>query len=109
MAAPLIVRVRSTPGGVDAYGDPIPSSVTRTPLPTAFVAPRLSDEITNRGRAGVIVGLTLFAPYRTDLRHTDQVEVDGVLYEVEGEPGRWRNPMTGWEAGIQAALRRAQG
>src|SRR5690606_30208796 len=110
MAAPLIVRVRRTPGGVDEYGDPIPSSVTRTPLPTAFVAPRLSDEITNRGRAGVVVGLTLYdTNYKLDLRHTDQVEVDGELYEVDGEPGRWRNPMTGREAGIQVALRRAQG
>lgn len=109
MAAPLIVRVRSTPGGVDEYGDPIEGTVTRQVLDGAFTAPRESDEITNRGRAGVIVGLTLFAPYSTDLRHTDQVEVDGELFEIEGEPGRWRNPMTGREAGIQVALRRAQG
>lgn len=109
MAAPLIVRVRRTPGGVDEYGDPIEGTITRQVLDGAFTAPRESDEITNRGRAGVIVGLTLFAPYSTDLRHTDQVEVDGVLYEVDGEPGRWRNPLTGREAGIQVALRRAQG
>lgn len=104
-----IVRVRNTPGGVDQYGDPIPGTVTRTAIPDAFTAPRESDEIQNRGRAGVIVGLTLFAPYGTDLVYTDQVEVDGVLYDIEGEPGRWRHPQTHWEAGTQVALTRAQG
>jgi hypothetical protein len=109
VAAPVIVRVRSTPGGVDEYGDPVAGTTTETTLAGAYVAPRESDEITNRGRAGVIVGLTLFAPYDTDLRHNDRIKVDGVLYDIEGEPGRWRNPFTDWEAGIQAALRRTAG
>lgn len=104
-----IYRLRRTPGGVDEYGDPIESTVSRMLLEGSFTAPRVSDDITNRGRAGVIVGLTLFAPYNSDLVHTDQIEVDGQVYEIEGEPGRWRNPMTGWEAGTQAALVRAQG
>lgn len=105
----MIVRVRSAPGGVDEYGDPVAGTESRTTLEGAFVAPRESTEIVNRGRAGVIVGLTLFAPYDTDLVYTDRVEVDGVLYDIEGEPGRWRNPFTDWEAGIQAALVRASG
>lgn len=109
----MIVRVRSTPGGVDEYGDPVPGVESRTTLTGAFVAPRTDpgqdSEITNRGRAGVIVGLMLFAPYETDLVYTDRIEVDGVLYEIDGEPGKWRNPFSGWEAGIQAALRRAAG
>ena len=113
MAAPVIVRVRSDPGGVDEYGDPVADSESRTTIDGAFVAPRndpgQGSEITNRGRAGVIVGLMLFAPYDTDLTYTDQIEVDGVLYDIEGEPGRWRNPYSGWEAGLQAALVRASG
>lgn len=104
-----IVRVRSVPGGVDEYGDPIPGTENRTTLDGAFVAPRETTEIVNRGRAGVIVGLTLFAPYDADLTYSDQVEVDGTLYDIEGEPGRWRNPFTNWEAGIQAALVRSAG
>lgn len=105
----MVVRVRSAPGGTDEYGDPVASTTSRTTLAEAFVAPRETSEIVNRGRAGVIVGLTLFAPYDTDLVYTDQIEVDGVLYDIEGEPGRWRNPHTDWEAGIQAALVRASG
>lgn len=109
MAAPVIVRIRGNPGGEDEYGDPVTGTEDRTTLAGAFVAPRETSEIDNRGRAGVIVGLTLFAPYETDLRYDDRIEVDGVLYDIEGEPGRWRNPFTDWEAGIQAALVRSSG
>lgn len=109
MAAPTIVRVRSAPGGVDQYGDPTAGASTEVVLPDAFLAPRTSEELTANGRAGVIVGWTLFAPYDTDLVFTDQVKVDGVLYQIEGEPGRWRNPFTGWEPGLQAALTRVEG
>jgi hypothetical protein len=104
-----IVRVRQSPGGTDQYGDPIPSTETRTTLADAFTAPRTSDDIDARGRTGVIVGLTLFATYGTDITHSDFFEVDGELYRIEGEPGKWKNPLTGWEAGISVALERAQG
>jgi hypothetical protein len=109
VAAPVIQRVRGNPGGVDEYGDPVAGTVVKTTLAGAFVAPRETTEITNRGRAGVIVGLTLFAPYDTDLAFTDRIEVDGVSYDIEGEPGRWRNPFTEWEAGMQVALVRSSG
>lgn len=109
MPAPVIVRVRGNPGGVDEYGDPVTGTEDRTPMPQAFVAPRETTEIVNRGRAGVIVGLTLFDPGNTDLTYTDRIEVDGTLYDIEGEPGKWRNPFTDWEAGTQAALVRSAG
>lgn len=102
-----VVRVRP-PGYTDA-GDPIEAAPTRVPLCEAFTAPRTSSDITDRGRAGVIVGLTLFGKYGTDLKHTDQVEVDGVLYDVDGEPGQWKNPLTGTKAGFEVALTRAAG
>lgn len=105
----MIKRIRQSPGGTDQYGDPIPGTTTETIIAGAFTAPRTTEDVDDRGRAGVIVGLTLFAPYNTDLTYTDQIEVDGVLYDIEGEPGRWKNPFTDWEAGIQAALTRAQG
>lgn len=109
MSAPAIVRVRSTPGGTDAYGDPIASAETRVALPLAFVAPRESSDLSDRGRQGVLVGLTLFAPYDSDLLSTDRIEVDGVLFGIDGDIGRWRNPFTAWEAGIQVSLERVAG
>lgn len=104
-----IERVRRQPGGVDAYGDPVAGTLEVTPIPGAFVAPRMSDEIQTRGRSGVVVGLTLFAPHGTDLRFDDQVRVDQTLFDVDGEVARWEHPRSGWQPGLTCALRRAQG
>lgn len=108
--------VRETPGGVDQYGDhPIPGTTVRIDVPGTAWAPRVqgagssSSELLDRGRQGVIEGLTWYAPYGTDLRITDKLELDGVLYEVEGEPGDWANPYTGRRAGLEVSLRRAEG
>lgn len=104
-----ITRLRSTVDGVDEYNNPTPGEPARFELEGAFVAPRKSDALSNDGRSGVVVGLTLFLPYGTDLVYTDQVEVDGTVYEVAGEPGSWLQPHTGWEAGMEVALERGEG
>lgn len=105
----VIRRVRATPGGTDAYGDPVESTTSTTVIPRAFVAPQQGSENNDPGRAGVTVGLTLYAPPGTDLLHTDQVDIDGVRYDVEGEVAAWEHPFTGWRPGVVVALRRAQG
>jgi hypothetical protein len=102
-----VVRVR--PLGYDDNGDPIEGEASRLTIDGCAVAPRSSSDITDRGRQGVIVGLSLFAPYGADITHGDRVEVDGVPYEVDGEAGSWKNPFTEWEAGVEVALRRAAG
>jgi hypothetical protein len=107
-----VVRVRGA--GYDDNGDPIAGTPTRTTIAGCTIAPRsqfggASSDISGRGRQGVLVGLTLYAPYGTDIVHTDQLEVDGDLFEVDGEVGPWKNPFTGWEAGIEVALNRAAG
>ena len=102
-----VTVVRASPGGVDAYGDPLPGDASRVDVPGCAVAPRYSSEPSERGRQGVIVGLTVYGP--DVFLSTDQVEVRGVLYDVEGEPGFWENPFTGWAPGVEVALRRAEG
>ena len=104
-----VTIVRATPGGTDAYGDPIPGTVTRIDVPGCAVAPRLSTEPTERGRQGVIVGLTIYPPADSGFRFTDQVEVRGVLFDIEGEVAEWVNPFTGWTPGAEVALRKAVG
>jgi hypothetical protein len=103
-----VVRVRPA-GDADKYGDPTDTDPDRTTLDGCIVAPRTSGDIDDRGRAGVTIGLTLFGPYGTDLLHPDQVEVDGILYDIDGDPGQWKHPRTGREAGMEVALKRAIG
>lgn len=104
-----VERVRLTPGGHDAYGDPIPGTEDRLAIPGAFVAPRESDALNDRGRAGVVVGLTLYLPPGADVRRTDLFDVDGDRYRIDGEVGRWEHPRSGWKAGQTVALVRGEG
>lgn len=108
-----ISRVRITSGGTDRYGDPIPGTETVTEIEQVgwlpYVAPRSSNDIDAPGRAGVIVGLTLYLPYGYDLHHNDLIDVDGTRYRIDGEPGHWKHPGTQWEACAEVALVRAEG
>lgn len=102
--------VRASPGGHDEYGDPVAGTTQRIPVTPLGVAPRMSEESNARGRDGVVVGLTVYLPAGTDIHYTDQYEDDsGVVHDVLGEPGVWSNPFTGLAAGIQVALKRAEG
>jgi hypothetical protein len=105
---PTITRVRSIPGGVDQYGDPIPGSEDSLVILGAFVAPRTSEDADGRARPGVIVGLTLFAPYDADIDFGDEFDISGLRWRIDGVPGQWRQPWTGWEAGMSVALVRAE-
>lgn len=106
----VIVRVRSTPGGIDKYGDQTESTQTRVTMPDWAIAPAGSADLTDRARAGTSVELLLLAPFAADLdRDTDAVEVDGDLYQIEGDIGRWKSPFSSWEAGAEVKLRRAIG
>lgn len=106
-----VTIVRKSPGGTDTYGDPIAGTVTRIDIPLCGVAPRTSTEPTERGRQGVIVGKSVYLPDNASTipLFTDQLEIAGVLYDIEGEPGDWTNPLTGWHPGTEIAIRRAAG
>lgn len=104
-----IVIVRPTAGGLDRNNDPIPGVPTRIALPGAGCAPRSSTDMRDGGRDGAITGLTVYAPAGVDVRATDSVEVDGDLYEIDGVPGHWTSPLTGWAAGVEIPLRKATG
>lgn len=104
-----VTIVRESPGGTDPYGDPIPGTTSRIDVPGCGVDARTSSEPTERGRAGVIVGLMLFAPAGTVILSTDQVEVGGELFAVDGIASAPVNPFTGWAPGVEVALRKAVG
>ena len=95
------------PGGTDQRGDPEPA-VEHTVTGCAF-APRSSTEATDR-RDTVVIGLTLYAPPDADIQATDKiVRANGTVWEVDGEPGDWQTPFTGWHPGLQIAVKRVTG
>jgi hypothetical protein len=94
--------------GLDVYGDLRPTGVTaRFELSGCVIAPRLSGDIVEPARQGVMVGLSLYAQVDADIRPTDQVEVDGALYDIDGDIARWRSPYSAVVDGVEVALRRA--
>lgn len=103
------ITVMPGPPGTDSYGDPLPITRTGGDITGCAVAPRYSTEPTERGRQGVIVGLSIYAPTGSDILFTDLIEVRGQVYMVEGDPGDWVNPFTGWAPGMEIALKRAAG
>ena len=103
------VTVLPGPPTTDAYGEPIPSTRTGGDITGCAIAPRMSTEPTERGRQGVIVGLTVYAPAGSDILSTDSLMVRGHSYLVEGEPAEWVSPYTGWTPGLEVAIRRAVG
>lgn len=106
-AHPITVTVRR--GGVDPRTqDPLPKQ-THTIDGCAW-APRYANETTGLSNT-VITGLTLFCPYDADIRATDEVVLpdDNRVWVVDGEPGDWRDPFSGWRAGTEVALSRQEG
>lgn len=105
-----VTRVRSTPGGWDADGDPVAGEVTETDIDGVLLAPRTDlttmTETDDRARHGVVVGYTALFPAGTDIDRHDRIRVDGVLWDVDGEPGHWVGHRVG---GVQVALRRGEG
>ena len=103
------VTVLPGPTTFDAYGDPVASLRTGGDITGCAVAPRYSTEPTTRGRQGVIVGMSIYAPAGSDILSTDLLTVRGDTYMVEGEPAEWVSPYTGWAPGLEVAIKRAVG
>ena len=84
-------------------------NATRLDIHPATIAPRQADTTEQNGRQGIIVGLTLYLPADSDVLTTDRLEVRDVTYDVEGEPGDWRHPLTGRRPGLEVNVRRVDG
>lgn len=108
-ATPTVVIVHQADPNVDQYGTPTAATATRTTIPGAIIAPRVAAEVTGDGRSAVPVGLTLYAPPGTTVDPRDLIEVDSVIYEVDGEPAPWGNPFTDTDRGVEVALKRVDG
>lgn len=99
------VTIRSTVTTTDAYGDTT-TVVTDVAWGPCAIAPRTSEASVESDRPAVIVGITVYGP-TVALDSDDQLIIDGATYNVEGHPGAWRSPFTGWAPGMEVAAVRA--
>ncbi|HET7666545.1 MAG TPA: hypothetical protein VFK56_10845 [Mycobacterium sp.] len=89
----------------DKYGDTTTTKAAPVAVPGAIFAPRTSSERTDPTAPAVIVGGTLYVKGITP-SPLDQFTVDGVLYDVQGEPGHWVSPFTREDFGYEVAVKR---
>lgn len=99
------VTVRSTTTTDDGLGNTT-TETTETPWGPCAVAPRYATESADPRVPQVIVGKVVYGPARA-LDSDDTLVIDGVVYQVDGLPGEWRNPFTGWAPGIEVPVKRA--
>lgn len=93
----------------DAHGRETAQYGPSEPVLAGF-APESSTEPRAFGQMTVITPATLYLDYcRDDLSPHDKWVVDGDEFEVEGTPKVWWSPLSGWEAGVEIPLRRAEG
>lgn len=101
----ITITVRRVTTTDDGLGNLVESVVESSWGPCA-VAPRYANEGTSPDAPGVIVGKTVYGPAR-DLDSDDRLVIDGVEWQVEGLPGVWSSPFTGWAPGMEVAVKRA--
>jgi hypothetical protein len=105
---------RPNDAGFDKYGDPKETAVTTHDISGCAAAPMSAQEILERGRDASLMMLRLLAPSGSDILKTDRVIIavddpNPGRYEIDGEPQEWRSAFTGWGAGLEVVLRRADG
>lgn len=98
------VTVRSTTTTDDGLGNTT-TSVTESSWGPCAVAPRYATEFTDPRVPPVIVGKVVYGPARA-LDSDDTLVIGGETYQIDGLPGEWVNPFTGWAPGIEVPVKR---
>ena len=101
-----VQRVRTMPGAVDQYGEPIPGEQVPADLPPALFAPGGTSEPVSAGATPVISEPSVYWRGEwPDVVATDLLVIGGVAYRVEGAPASWpmglKVTLRGVEAGGQ--------
>lgn len=103
-----VVRIRSTAGALDRYGNPTTTDAEVT-LEGAAFDPGGSLEPVEVGRAAVVTSPKLYFRSAVDVTAADRMRVRGVTYTVEGNPALWVSPFTAATAGMVVELRAVAG
>lgn len=104
----------------DRWGDS--TSAPHHTISGCAVYPASSGNVSREqldARVTITEGLVLLSPPGSDLKATDEVQLPAVAlvpaqyrgkrYKVDGEPGSWQSPFTGWAPGMQTALKDVKG
>lgn len=103
---PCTITRRSQSGTTDDYGNDIPAETTVETVCELQQRDRRADsEPDLAGELSDTLWL-LVLPAETDIDTGDVVEVDGLVYEMFGDPWLARNPRTGEESHVECTLRR---
>lgn len=105
-----VTRKGGVATGQDSIGNPILSAPETFDVGDVGVAPLTPQEATELWGEGSKGGYTLYMPFGTALTLTDLVAVRGEAgFQVQGDASavQWRSPLTGWEPGSVAIVRRA--
>lgn len=82
----VVVIVRTTGGGVDDDGYPIPGGTTRTPIPGTVIDDGSAGSYEMPGGMVVVTPMTVYFPHEVDIDRADVVEIRGLAYRLTGEP-----------------------
>lgn len=103
---PVTLLQRAASGDVDEYGNDVPDETLTETVGELQQTKRdelpVGDETTR-------TDWLLVLPAGTALRTGDVAIVDGLQYEVVGDPWRLRNPRTQAESHVEATCRRVAG
>jgi hypothetical protein len=88
-----------------------PGAVSRSTIDHLSVQPVYQSESTTAERTSVLTGWRILSAPGTnpDVRSGDRIEHDGLLCEVQGEVGRWPDPLTGAVHHVEWQMRRSTG
>jgi len=100
----VTITLRSTVTTTDDLGNST-TVVTESPWGPCAVAPRYATESTDPRVPPVIVGKTVYGPTVT-INADDTLVISGEAWQVDGLPGQWVNPFTGWAPGIEVPIKR---
>jgi hypothetical protein len=102
-----VTLISRTVSGQDGYGNDVYAE-TSTDVSPCIVQPAGSVE-TIQWTDEVSTDLTVFLPFGTDIEAIDAVEINGIRYEVQGEPSNWTSPFTGRNSPEQIRVSKVTG
>lgn len=88
------------------------TQMTEVEYESCAVVPRSPEEGREplvSGRTPVYIGVYIIGPYDMEVGPHDRVRIADEVFEVEGDPVKWRSPITGNILGTQVNLLRMEG